>query len=38
MNPPLESRLSSNHGIRTLVESSTALQPLVVLVGPTAIG
>ena len=38
MNPPFEPRLFPNHGVRTLVETSTALQPLVVLVGPTAVG
>ncbi len=38
MNPLSEHRPSSNHGLRTFVEASTALQPLVVLVGPTAIG
>ena len=38
MNPPSEHRLSSNQGIRSLGEVPTALQPLVVLVGPTAIG
>lgn len=38
MNPPFEPCLSSTHGLRTLAEASIALQPLVVLVGPTAIG
>ena len=38
MNPPFEHRPSSNQGIRSLGEVPTALQPLVVLVGPTAIG
>ncbi len=40
MNPPLDHHLSVKNGtgIRTLPESSTALKPLVVLVGPTAIG
>ena len=38
MNPPFEQCLSSNHRLRNLIEASIASQPLVVLVGPTAIG
>ena len=38
MNSSPEHRPSSNHGIRAFVEASPVLQPLVVLVGPTAIG
>jgi len=38
MNSSPEHRPSSNHGTRAFVEASPALQPLVVLVGPTAIG
>lgn len=38
MNPPFEHHLSSKHRIRAVVETSAALQPLVVLVGPTAVG
>ncbi len=38
MNPPVEHRLSLTHGGRTLVKVPPALRPLVVLVGPTAIG
>ena len=38
MNSSPEHRPSLNHGTRAFVEASPALQPLVVLVGPTAIG
>ena len=38
MNSSPEHRPSSNHGTRAFVEASPVLQPLVVLVGPTAIG
>lgn len=38
MNAPFERRLSSSHGTRAPAEASTAVRPLVVLVGPTAIG
>lgn len=38
MNPLFEQCLSSNHRLRNLIEASIASQPLVVLVGPTAIG
>ncbi len=40
MNPPLDHHLSLKNrtGIWTLTESSAVLKPLVILVGPTAIG
>ena len=38
MNPPFEQCLFSNHKLRNLIEASTSSRPLVVLVGPTAIG
>ncbi len=38
MNPSFEQCLFSNHKLRNLIEASTSSRPLVVLVGPTAIG
>ncbi len=38
MNPSFEHRLSSNHGTRAMMEAPPSASPLVVLVGPTAIG
>ncbi len=38
MNPPFERCLSSHQKLRNLVGAAIASQPLVVLVGPTAIG
>ena len=38
MNPPFEQCLSSHHKLRNLIEAAIASRPLVVLVGPTAIG
>ena len=38
MNPPFEQYLSSHHKLRNLIEAAIASRPLVVLVGPTAIG
>lgn len=38
MNPPFEQYLSSHDKLRNLIKAAIASQPLVVLVGPTAIG
>ena len=38
MNPPFERCLSSHHKLRNLIEAAITARPLVVLVGPTAIG